>query len=52
VVSDMTEDELRHVIAKLHDAHVIADTFRACALRANPLQRGEDPDPPSRPPEF
>lgn len=52
LVSDMKEDELRRVIVKLDDAHFIVDTFRACALRENPLQRGEDPDPFPSAPEF
>lgn len=45
LVSDMSEEALRRLIELMDDAHVIADTFRPCALEANPLQRGVDPDP-------
>ncbi len=52
LVSDMSEEALRRLIELMDDAHVIADTFRPCALEANPLQRGVDPDPLPRTPEF
>ncbi|WP_397452117.1 hypothetical protein [Pseudomonas sp. NA-150] len=52
LVTDMTADELRPIIAGLDDAHVIADTFLACDLRSNPLQRGNDPYPFPAEPEY
>jgi hypothetical protein len=52
LVTEMTEAELRCVIATLDDAHVIEDTLRPCDLRSNPLQRGEDPDSLPDLPEF
>ncbi|WP_397452102.1 hypothetical protein [Pseudomonas sp. NA-150] len=52
LVSDMTEEELRITIAALDDAHVMADTFLACDLGSNPLQRGIDFDPLPATPEF
>ncbi|MFK3973584.1 hypothetical protein ACI2KS_22970 [Pseudomonas sp. NPDC087358] len=52
LVSDMTEDEVKDVIANLGDAHVIAETFLACELKFNPLQRGDDPHPFPAAPEF
>lgn len=48
----MSEAELRAVVAGLDDAHVISDTLRACELKANALQRGDDPDPLPLAPEF
>lgn len=52
LLTSMSEAELRAVVAGLDDAHVISDTLRACELKANPLQRGDDPDPLPLAPEF
>lgn len=52
LVTAMSEQELRVVVAGLDDAHVIADTLRPCELKMNPLQRGEDPDPLPPAPQF
>lgn len=51
-VAEMTEAELKQVIAGLDDAHVIADTIRQCDLKSNPLQRGDDLETPQNDPEF
>lgn len=50
--SDMPQSDLRRLIDQLEDAHVIADTLRACSLKENPLQRDDDPDPLPGCPEF
>lgn len=52
LISGMAEDEMLHAISQLEDAHVIAETFRMCALTLNPLQRGEESDPFPSEPEF
>ncbi|WP_205300514.1 hypothetical protein [Pantoea sp. Ap-967] len=52
IETDMPEGELRRIIAGLEDCHVIADTFLACDLKSNALQRGEDSDPLPVQPEF
>lgn len=52
LVANMTEDQVGSVIAKLDDAHVIADALLACELKFNPLQRGDDPHPFPTAPEF
>lgn len=52
LVTEMTEAELKQVIAGLDDAHVIADTIRQCDLKSNPLQRGDDLETPQNDPEF
>lgn len=52
LVTEMTEAELKQVIAGLDDAHVIADTIRQCDLKSNPLQRGDDLEAPQNDPEF
>lgn len=52
LLTSMNQAELRAVVAGLDDAHVITETLRACELKANPLQRGDDPGPLSLSPEF
>lgn len=52
LLAEMTQDKLMRVVASVDDAHVIVDTLRQCDLKSNPLQRGENPDPPPSMPEF